>query len=152
MLCGFVGSGKTTYARHLERDGCERLSVDELVYGRHGEHGIDYAEADYPRYEAEAHDELATQLKRLVTLGRCVVLDYGFWSKEARDRYKQLIIESGGQWRLLYFAVDLEVIRRRLRERNKTSDPNALRVDDRMLEEFLTRWEPPAGEGEELVP
>ena len=42
LLCGFVGSGKTTYARELERSGIVRLSIDELVFARHGRHGVDY--------------------------------------------------------------------------------------------------------------
>ena len=48
MLCGFVGSGKTTSSRALEAGGCTRLSIDELVFERRGRHGIDYDESEYP--------------------------------------------------------------------------------------------------------
>jgi predicted kinase len=90
------------------------LSVDELVYERHGQHGVDYDEGDYPTHEAEARAELDQQLRQLIREGRNVALDYGFWSREQRDRYKHLIAEAGGQWRLLYFKVELPEIRRRL--------------------------------------
>ncbi|EIV96619.1 AAA family ATPase [Frankia sp. QA3] len=32
MMCGLSGSGKSTYARALERRGYTRLSIDELVW------------------------------------------------------------------------------------------------------------------------
>ena len=45
MLCGFAGSGKTTYARKPEAQGCVRLSDDELIFERHARHGVDYDES-----------------------------------------------------------------------------------------------------------
>lgn len=151
MLCGFVGSGKTTYSRRLEAAGCVRLSVDELVYERHGRHGTDYDESEYPSHEAAALAELDQRLRDLIAGSRDVVLDYGFWSKERRDRYKHLIERAGGRWRLLYFDHDLAEIRRRLEVRNRRGDANALVVTEQHLDEFLARWEPPRGEGEEVV-
>lgn len=32
MMCGLPGSGKSTYARALERRGYARLSIDEIVW------------------------------------------------------------------------------------------------------------------------
>jgi len=151
MLCGFVGSGKTTYARRLEAEGCVRLSIDELVFERHGRHGVDYDESAYPEHEARALIELDERLGHLVRSGCDVVLDYGFWSRAFRDRYKEVIEAAGARWRLLYFQVELGEIRRRLQERNRCTDANALFVGDRHLDEFLTRWEPPLGEGEEPI-
>lgn len=67
------------------------------------------------------------------------------------DRCKHMIKDAGGQWRLIYLPANLDVIRRRLRERNRRTDANALTVTERMLDEFQTRWAPPDGEGEEIV-
>jgi predicted kinase len=151
MLCGFVGSGKTTYARTLEAKGCARLSVDERVFKKHGRHGIDYDEGEYPLHEASARAELDEELRGLIAKGREVVLDYGFWSRDIRDRYKQLIESAGGRWRLIYFRSDLDETRRRLTERNRRDDANALFVGERHFNEFLSRWHPPDGEGEETI-
>jgi predicted kinase len=149
MLCGFVASGKTTYARTLEARGCVRLSLDEHVFERHGRHGIDYDEGEHPVHWAAARAELDEELRTLMAEGRDVVLDYGFWSRDLRELYKRLIESGGGRWRLVYFECDLEEIRRRLAERNRRDDANALFVGERHLAEFLSRWEPPHGEGEE---
>jgi predicted kinase len=151
MLCGFVGAGKTTYARLLEARGCVRLSLDEVIFEAHGAHGVDYDEGDYPRHESEALADLDDRLLVLLHHGRDVVLDYGFWSREQRDRYKRLIEDAGARWQLLYFQTNLAEIRRRLNERNKQHDANALVVTDRHFDEFLTRWQPPRDEGEEVV-
>jgi predicted kinase len=152
LLCGFVGSGKTTYARELERSGVVRLSIDELVFDRHGRHGVDYAEHDYPVLSAEAADELDGRLVELLAAGTSVALDYGLWSKEDREHCEALAEANGATWRLVYFKAGPGVLRRRLRERNARSDhdANALRVGPRHFDEFLTRFHPPAGEGEEI--
>src|SRR5438034_284431 len=90
MLCGFVGSGKTTHARRLEAEGCVRLSIDELVFERHGRRGVDYDESDYPAVAASARADLDERLCELLADGHDVVLDYGFWSRGLRDQYKRL--------------------------------------------------------------
>jgi cytidylate kinase len=77
MLCGFVGSGKTTYARTLEAQGCIRLSIDETVFDRHGRHGVDYEESEYPEHEALALAELDRRLLSLIASRHDIVLDYG---------------------------------------------------------------------------
>jgi predicted kinase len=151
LLCGFVAAGKTTYARCLEAQGCVRLSIDEFIFETHGEHGVDYDEGDYPSFESEALSALDDRLVVLLREGRDVVLDYGFWSPEQRDRYKRLVNDAGACWQLLYFQTDLAEIRRRLTERNAHHDANSLVVTDRHLAEFLTRWQPPCNEGELVV-
>jgi predicted kinase len=47
LMCGIAGSGKTTYAQRLERDGYVRLSIDEEVWRRFGRYGLDYEPAAY---------------------------------------------------------------------------------------------------------
>jgi predicted kinase len=48
LLIGLTGAGKTTYARRvLEPAGVVRLSVDEIVFARHGRYDIDYPAAVY---------------------------------------------------------------------------------------------------------
>lgn len=151
MLCGLTGSGKSLYAERLEAEGCVRLSVDELVQARHGRHDVDYPAHDYPRLYGEAVRELDDRLVELLEAGRSVALDYGLWERSNRDRYKRLIEEHGGRWRLLYFKVEPELLRRRLVERNRRSDANALTVTDAMLADFVDRFEAPRGEGEVVV-
>jgi predicted kinase len=152
LLVGLTGSGKTTYAkRRLESAGAVRLSVDELVYERHGRYGVDYPERQYFELEAPVVAEVRERLAELVAAGRDVVLDHGLWLRSAREEWKKLVESAGGQWRLLYFPVEWAELLRRLDERNGRGDANALAVTESALNDFYARFEPPQDEGEEII-
>lgn len=148
LLCGLTASGKTTYARRLEAQGCVRLSIDEVVHARHGRHDVDYPASDYPRHYEEAVAELDRRLVELLEAKRSVVFDHGLWRRSNRDRYKALVEAHGGCWKLLYFKAEPSLLRARLAQRNMEGGANALSVSDEMLEDFITRFEEPCGEGE----
>lgn len=153
LLVGLTGSGKTTYARQrLEPVGAVRLSVDELVFERHGRYGVDYPEWRYFELEAPAVEEVRRRLVELVAAGRDVVLDHGLWLHKDRDGWKQFVEEAGGRWRLLYFPAERAELLRRLEERNARADANALLVTESALDDFYARFDPPQGEGEEIIP
>ncbi|MEU1290255.1 ATP-binding protein [Kitasatospora sp. NPDC005856] len=152
LLVGLTGSGKTTYAqRKLEPQGAVRLSVDEVVHERHGRYGVDYPENTYFEKEAPVVAELHSRLVELVSEGRDVVWDHGLWLRKDRDEMKELVESAGGRWRLLYFPVDRDELLRRLAERNRRGDANALIVTPEALDDFFARFEAPQGEGEEIV-
>ncbi len=150
LLCGLTGSGKTTYARTLEDQGYVRLSLDEAVYALHERDVVTYPDK-FLDYEEEAKATLEQKLKELLHQGRGVALDYGFWQKTDRDRYKKLIEANGGMPKLIYFKADPEFLMKRLYERNKLTDANALTVTEPMLQDFIARFEEPVNEGEEII-
>lgn len=154
LLVGLTGSGKTTYARQvLEPAGALRLSVDELVYQRHGRYGVDYPEQEYFARQAPALAEVHERLAELVRAGQDVVLDHGLWLRRERQEWKKLIEQAGGRWRLLYFDLPRDELLRRLAERNVRDDANALTVTPQALEDFYARFEPPdQDEGAEAPP
>ncbi|MEU4229579.1 ATP-binding protein [Nonomuraea sp. NPDC026600] len=148
LLVGLTGSGKTTYARQvLEPAGALRLSVDELVYRRHGRYGVDYPEPEYFAREAPVLAEVRERLAQLVKAGTDVVVDHGLWLRRDRQEWKKLVEEAGGRWRLLYFDLPRHELLRRLAERNLRDDADALTVTPETLNDFYARFEPP-GEDE----
>ncbi|MEV4398300.1 ATP-binding protein [Nonomuraea sp. NPDC049607] len=148
LLVGLTGSGKTTYARQaLEPAGVLRLSVDELVYQRHGRYGVDYPEQEYFAREAPAVAEVRERLVDLVRAGKDVVVDWGLWRRRDREEWKKLVEQAGGRWRLVYFDVPRRELLRRLVERNLREDADALTVTSEALNDFYARFEPP-GEDE----
>ncbi|RST25312.1 ATP-binding protein [Streptomyces sp. WAC04770] len=152
LLVGLTGSGKTTYAqRKLEPAGVVRLSVDEIVARDHGRYGVDYPESEYFEREAPAVAEVRSRLVDLVGQGRDVVVDHGLWTRQDREEWRKLVEDAGGRPRLLYFPVDREELLRRLTARNRRTDANALAVTESALSDFVARFEPPHGEGEEIV-
>jgi predicted kinase len=151
LLAGLTGSGKTTFAKALEASGVVRLSVDEEVFARHGRYGVDYPEHEYRERERPIVEHTRQRLVELIRAGHSVVLDYGLWLRGERDDYKHLVEDAGGRWRLLYFRVDRQELLRRLTDRNRAVGADALPVTNRMLDDFIARFEPPSGEGEEIV-
>ncbi|KQC34716.1 ATP-binding protein [Frankia sp. ACN1ag] len=152
LLVGLTGSGKTTYAtRRLEPAGVVRLSVDERLHAQHGRYGVDYPERDYLALEGPVVTEVPESLVGLIAAGRDVVLDHGLWLRSARQEWKRLVEGAGGRWRLLYFPVPRTELLRRLATRNRRADANALTVTESALNDFCARFEPSAGEGEEII-
>lgn len=152
LLCGLAGSGKTTYAQGLEASGYVRLSIDEEVWSRFGRFGVDYEPARYAELSAVAEAALRHRLVALVRQGRDVVIDFSFWQRAARDRYKQLIEDAGGSWRLVYLRADQVLLRRRLKERSRRFDANAaFPITDDIFASYLAGFEEPHDEGEEIV-
>ncbi len=151
LLCGLTGSGKTTYAKNLEEQGVVRLSLDEGVFNIHGKYGKDYPHEKHLELEEKIREELDEQLVQLLANGKNVVLDYGFWAKDSRTKYKNLINQHNGITKLLYFKTSPELLLKRLKERNERIDANSLPVDESMLKGFIERFEEPNGETEIII-
>jgi predicted kinase len=151
LMCGVSGSGKTTYAKELEARGYERLSIDEEVWERFGRYGIDYDPALREQHSAEAEAALQQRLIDLIRAGRDVVVDFSFWERSTRDRYKRLVVDAGGTWELVYLKVSPERLRERLAARRERSDANAFPITDDVLERFVAGFQAPDGEGETVV-
>ncbi len=151
-MCGIAGSGKTTFAKRLENEGFVRLSIDEEIWKVYGRYGIDYPFEKYDKYQMDAESRLRLHLVGLIQDKQSVVIDFSFWQKAKRDEYKQLIEETGGEWKLLYLKIPHEVIRKRLAERNNRFDANAaFPISESILTSYLNGFEAPSNEGEIVI-
>jgi predicted kinase len=150
-MCGVSGAGKTTYAKELEAQGYVRLSIDEEVWGRFGRYGVDYDASMFDEHSAEAEAVLQQRLIELVRAGRDVVVDFSFWERSTRDRFKRLVVASGGRWQLVYLKVTPERLGERLAARRERFDANSFPTTDALLERFLSGFEEPNGEGETVI-
>ncbi|WP_204073855.1 AAA family ATPase [Planotetraspora phitsanulokensis] len=151
MMCGVAGSGKTTYAQSLERRGYVRLSIDEVVWAKLGRDAAELDPAEYEHHKAAAEEMLWHELEDLLEAGRPVVLDYSFWRRATRDRYKALIESHGRRWELVYLKASPETLRRRLDVRNTMQGANAVTVSEELLNRYMTGFEEPVGEGERTI-
>lgn len=144
LLVGLTGSGKTTLARRLEAErGLERLSVDEEVFRRHGRYGVDYPHQTYPEKERPVIAGLQERLGQLLREGRDAVVDAGLWRRAEREHWRALAQAAGGRAVVVHLDVPPAELARRLEERNRREDANALRVTPGALQDFIARFEPP---------
>ncbi|MEV4506636.1 AAA family ATPase [Streptomyces klenkii] len=87
---------------------------------------------------------MCSRLTEHLTTGDEVVLDHVLWFQTDRDARKKLVEAAGGRWRLVYLPVDRDKLLRRLADRNRREDANALTVTASALDDFFARFEPPA--------
>lgn len=152
MMCGVAGSGKTTFAQYLEKEGFVRLSIDEEIWATNGRYGIDFPVEKYGKYKKDAEKKLRNQLVKLIQDKQQVVVDFSFWQRSRRNQYKQLIEEAGGKWKLIYLKVHPNDLRERLKVRSQRFDANAaFTITEEILTSFLNGFEAPTGEGEIVI-
>ncbi len=84
LMFGFMGFGKTTVAKKLEQKyGAVRLTHDEFMVKLYGRN-MPYAEF-HPNYDKV--DEVLWDLAaKIINAGTDVIMDYGFWSHDAREK------------------------------------------------------------------
>nr|WP_248547969.1 ATP-binding protein [Paenibacillus odorifer] len=152
MMCGVAGSGKTTFAKKLEKEGFARLSIDEDIWATHGRFGVDYPEDNYESYKEESEIKLRGELVNLLQAKHHVVIDFSFWQRQRRNDYKQLIESYGGVWELIHLKVQPDELRQRLLIRSERFDANAaFPITEDILTRFLNGFEIPSGEGELVI-
>lgn len=149
MTCGVAGSGKTTFAQKLEKQGFSRLSIDEEIWANFGRFGIDYPEADYGQYQDLARDIVEGKLLDNLKNKQATVLDLSFWSKGERERVAKLIAHHGGEHQIVYLKVPENVLKERLKERSKRFDANAaFTITDEIFDFYFNGFQEPKDEGE----
>ena len=141
LICGLPGAGKTTLARQLERSQpALRLSPDEWIALLLAD-PADTAELDRLRSPVEAVQwEVA---KRVLALGIDVVLEWGFWSREERARYRAEAEALGARVELRYLEVGRDELWARLARRNANLPPGTFAVTEDQLDLWLSWFEPP---------
>jgi predicted kinase len=147
MMCGVAGSGKTTYAKALEARGFVRLSIDEYIWAQFGRFGVDYPAARYEELQRIAEEANFQRLGVLLRERAACVIDYSFWSRVQRQEYRRFVEGAGGRVTLLYLRADRELLRKRLRVRNRTRNANAaFAISQETLERFIAGFEEPGGD------
>ena len=95
LLHGFVGAGKTTFAKRLETaEMALRFTHDEWMNQLYGEDPPAEHFADYAR---RVFTVMETTWTRCLDVGTSVILDFGFWTRADRERTRAVVAEHGGE-------------------------------------------------------
>ena len=148
LLCGFIGAGKTTFAKKLEeRTGAVRITKDEWLIQMVGNDPMIDGYEDYDSRMCELSRDVAFQL---AAKGIDVILDEGFWKKEQRDEMRRRTEEVGAQAVVYFLDTPIETIRERVARRNTTPAKDSFTICEELLDGYLRYWQPP-GEDEDYV-
>lgn len=139
-MCGPAGSGKSTVARDLEREGMVRLSFDVEAWRR----GIRQMPLE-PDVHREIKSELQNRLRVLIAEDRDVVLDFAFWSRVMRDEYRHLVRSCGVEPETIYLLVSRGTALERLRVR-RLEHADDFGLSDETAARYFDHFEAPTAE------
>lgn len=116
LLHGFLGAGKTTLAKRLEREQkAVRFTHDEWMSRLYGDDPPIEHFQEYARRVSEVMERAWT---RCLELGKHVVLDFGFWSRSERTHVRTLVSRHGGEAVLYRLNCPDEIAWKRIALRN----------------------------------
>lgn len=144
LIHGYLGAGKSTYARRLAAEtGAVLLCFDEWYLRLYTDGSPTGALDDdlLNRLYAVLNDHWP----RLLAAGVDVVLDFGFWSRSWRDDARALAAAAGAEPRLHWVQTSDETALARCLTRNE--DPGSAFLLDRDAYVALkARYDPPSAD------
>jgi predicted kinase len=139
LVFGFLGSGKTTLAKRLERQHkAVRFTPDEWMARLFGE---DPPEETFQDRAAAILDIMQPLWVRCLSLGLDVVLDYGFWSRAERDRVRVVVSALGATPVLWSVSCSDDEALKRIALRNEAAH-RSLYIAPATFELLKARFEP----------
>ena len=136
IICGLPGSGKTTLATSLERQlGAVRLSADDWMT----ELGINLWDEE-KRARMEALQWRLTQ--QLLLQGLIVIIEWGTWGREERDKLRLGARRLGAAVELHYLAAPVDVLWERVQQRAMEDPP----ITRESLEAWCQHFQSPTAE------
>ncbi|MGG1397561.1 ATP-binding protein [Bacillus salipaludis] len=115
IMCGIPLSGKSTYAKTLQKQGWVRVSIDDIRLALHGQV---YKEEDEPVVWGTAE----LMVRSLLKSGHNVIVDTTNRSRKRRKRWIRVAKEFGIDLEIFLVETDLETCVERNRVQNRLSE------------------------------
>ena len=108
LICGFIGAGKTTFAKKLEeKTGAVRITKDEWSIRFIGN---DPTIDGYAQWDTKIIGLSRDVAFYLAEKGIDVIIDEGFWEKETRDEIRRRADAIGAKVVMYYLDTPIETI------------------------------------------
>src|SRR4029077_16251739 len=143
ITCGVQGAGKTTLAKTLEREHkAVRFTPDDWLRELFPTPRSDVGAAARAAMES-LHWAMAL---RALEIGCNVVLDFGLWGRDERDRFRTEARAVGAHVVLCLLDPPREELLRRLAQRNADRSAGTYRIAERDLDRALASFQRPTPE------
>ena len=150
MTCGKICCGKSTYARRLRAEtNAVILSIDDITLSLFPEGAGEMHDV----YVRRAEQYLCSLALQILRTGMDVILDWGLWTREQRDRLRAFWKENGVENEIRYLRISSEKWNRRIQRRNieQAEDPSVYRVDEGLLRKVESLFEEPAADEKDVI-
>ena len=148
-VCGLPASGKTTLARriaHERRGVC--FSADAWILELFGP-GLEVTALANSR--ESVWRQIWSVARRLIELEIDVVLDFSFYTREERARFRQLAHEVGARFRMIHLEASPELLLERLARRNRALPPGTFSITPEQFAVLEASFEPPGADEAEIL-
>ncbi len=149
VIIGFIGSGKTTFAKKLEKEtGGLRFTKDEWVIAIFGhDPTIDGFDTYDNRISKLAVDVAIYCLKA----GNDIIIDEGFWVRSQRDEIRKKIEKAGGKVQFYYVKNTHETMKQRVAKRNQNPTADAFVISQEMYDDYKKYFDEPSLEEQCII-
>lgn len=140
VICGLPGSGKTTRALQLQNDaGGTRFAPDDWMATL----GIDAWNFDLRHRIEDLQFDLTLDI---LALGGTVIIEWGTWGREERDRLREAAHERGARAELIYCAAPPDELYARVAARDRETPP----ISRAQIHEWAAIFDIPTAEEQAL--
>ena len=151
LICGFIGSGKTTFAKKLEKEkGVVRFTKDEWtvkIFGN-GFSKDNFQNDMFHKYDGKV-TKLATEIAlRFLKTGTSVIIDDGFWYRKQRDEMRQQLKEIGAVAKFYFIDTPVDVMKERTVKRSENPPADSFYITEQEFNDYLKMFEPLADDEE----
>src|SRR5690242_8927247 len=146
IVIGFIGAGKTTFARKLEQEtGAVRFTKDEWMVRLFGN--------TPPKDKFEEYDNRMASLATDMAL-KClqadidVIIDEGFWAREQREEIRGRVVNVGAVPKFYYIDVPFAIMKARTLKRSENPPVDSYSIDEKSFNHYWQFFQPPSKDEE----
>jgi predicted kinase len=141
IIIGFIGSGKTTFARKLENEtGAIRFTKDEWMVRIFGNTPLKDTFEEYDNKMASLATDIAI---KCLKAGIDVIIDEGFWAKEHRNAIRAKVKNAGAIPKLYYIEASFEIMKDRTLKRSENPPIDSFTIDEEAFDHYWNFFQPP---------
>lgn len=146
LIHGFIGSGKTAFAKRLEKKtGAKRFTPDEIIVKRYGrELSVDKIR----KANLLVKKEIWQEVEICIQNGRDVILDYGLWKKRQRVDLIDKVKKAGGKPVMYEVLCKPSMMKQRALQRKNIGD---VVISPERYDMYYQRFEPMSEDEERIT-
>lgn len=145
LVCGYNGSGKTTYAKQLQAaSSAVRFSLDDWMKRLHPD--LAYDNAIYGTRAEDCKWVIWDIAMQFLQRGVDVILDWNQWSRQRRKTWRDAAMSAGFDVRLYFIDVPVETAVHQAAKRAAGRSSGSHRLVSQHVRDLAEIFEPPSAD------